>query len=184
LILYKMAFQSPLSFNNPPQYFGVRVPNPVVHTNSLPALVTQRVNPISLGNVGTSVPISALLDSMVVVSPNGGSNSATGAPYTLPSAASLLSAFGAPLGQAKLNVGDCLIFRINNKGTSPAYIVSNSSGGDGSAVIAYANGNTGSYSGQGTGTVSHAGKVTQLTLEWLQVNSGSNGATGLYTVYC
>ena len=178
-----MAFQSPLSFNNPPQYFGVRVPNPVINSNSLPALVTQRVNPVSLGNTAAAVPVNALFDSMFVVSPNGGSNAATGTNYTLPSASNLLAAFGAPLGQSKLGVGDCLLLRVNNKGTSPAYIVSNSSGGDGSAVIAYANGNTGSYSGQGTGSAGQ-GKTTLVTLEWLQVNSGTNGATGLYTVYC
>jgi len=179
-----MAFQSPLSFNNPPQYFGVRIPNPVVRSNALPALVTERVNPLNAGAVATTIPVNFLLDSMFIVTPTGANNNAPGVVYTLPTAANLLAAFGAPLGQSKLAAGDMLIFRVNNKGTSPAYIASNSVGGDGSAVIAYANGNTGSYSGQSTGTITNIGKCTDLTLEWLQVNSGTNGATGLYTLYC
>jgi len=178
-----MAFQSPLSFNNPPQSFSVRNPVNSVKINRAQPLVTRRVAPQNLGNVASAVPVSALVDNMFVVAPTGASINAPGVVFTLPSATNILAVFGEELGVSKLAAGDQLIFSVNNKGTSPAYVASNSSGGDGSAVIALPNGNTGAYSGQGTGTLTNVGHVTQFVLEWLQVNSGSNGATGLYAVY-
>ena len=162
--------------------FGVRTQFPVIPSNRSAPLVTGRITKQDMGPAGTSIPPGAILGNTIVVSPTGANQT-----YTLPTASSILSEFGKSIdtGVPKLSVGDSHIIRIVNRGTAPAYVASNPTGGDGTAIIVNNGGATGNYTSSYayTGTVVPVGHLTSIYLEWLQVNGGVQGATGFYTIY-
>lgn len=157
--------------------FGVRNQIPIIPANRAPPLSSGKIVKQDVGTAGAAIPPSFLLNHTIVVSPTGANQT-----YTLPTASAILSEFGKSIdtGVPKLAAGDSIILHVANRGSDPAYIASNPTGGDGSAAIAYAGSSTGIYS---TGAVTPVGKLTTLYLEWLQVNGGVNGSTGLYTVF-
>ena len=160
--------------------FGVR--------NPIPPYIPNRSSPLHSGvafkeNMGASsvaIPPSAVLGHTIVVSPSVANQT-----YTLPTASSMLYEFGRSIdtGIPKTSVGNMLVFNVVNRGNFPAYIACNPSGGDGTAVVAYQGGVTGSAGPSYTGSVVPVGRITPVYLEWLQVNGGVNGATGQYTLY-
>lgn len=160
--------------------FGVKTQIPTVPANRAPPLVTGRVIGQSAGTSGTAIPPSFLMNHTIVVAPTAANQT-----YTLPTASAILSEFGKSIdtGVPKLAVGDSLILRVVNRGAAPAYILSNPTGGDGTALIAYTGSATGNAGPGFTGSVTPVGHLSTLYLEWLQVNGGVNGATGLYTIY-
>lgn len=154
--------------------FSVRTP--------IPPFVPNRNAPLSSGvalkdhqgGANSQISAQSLLGHTISVAPVGAVRT-----YTLPTASSILNEFGRnnDTGVVKTKVGDMIVFNVVNTGGERAYISSNDIGGDGTIVIA--------HSGAGssfTGPVAR-GKITPVYLEWLQVNSGLQGATGLYTVY-
>ena len=159
--------------------FNVRTPAGA--TNKLQGATTSKIIKQDVGNAGAAIPPSFLLNHTIVVSPTGANQT-----YTLPTASAILAEFGKSIdtGVPKLAAGNSLVVRVVNRGGYPAYIASNPTGGDGSAIISY----TGSATGIGgpgfTGSVAPVGKLTTIYLEWLAVNGGVNGATGQYTIYC
>lgn len=160
--------------------FGVKTQIPSVPANRTPALTTGRVFKQNLGTAGTAIPPAYVLGHTIVVSPSTGLQT-----YTLPTASAILAEFGKSIdtGVPKISVGDSLVLRVVNRGSSAAFIASNPTGGDGTAIIAYTGSSAAVSGAQYTGSVVPVGKLTTLYLEWLQVNGGVNGATGLYTVY-
>lgn len=160
--------------------FGVRNQIPTVPANRAPPLSSGKIIKQNVGAAGTNIPPSFVLNHTIVVSPTGASQT-----YTLPTASAILSEFGKSIdtGVPKIAAGDSLILRVVNRGSSPAYIASNPTGGDGTAIIAYTGASTGVGGPLFTGAVAPVGKLTTLYLEWLQVSGGVNGSTGLYTIY-
>jgi hypothetical protein len=160
--------------------FGVKNQILTTPTNRAPPLVTGKIIKTNVGTTSAAIPPVAILGHTITVSPASASQI-----YTLPTASAILAEFGKSIdtGVPKLAAGDSHIIRIVNRGAAPAIILSNPTGGDGTAILAY----TGSATGIGgvgfTGTVFPVGKLTTLYLEWLQVSGGVNGATGLYTIY-
>lgn len=160
--------------------FGVKTQIPTVGANRAPALTSGKIIRQNVGSAGAAIPPSFLLNHTIVVSPTGASQT-----YTLPTASQILSEFGKSIdtGVPKLVTGDSIRFKIVNRGNSPAYIATNPTGGDGTAIICYTGSSTG-WGGFGfTGSVTPVGKQTTLYLEWLSVSGGINGATGVYTIY-
>lgn len=160
--------------------FGIRQPIPPYNPNRTPPLHSGVALKDDMGATSTNIPASAVLGHTVVVSPV-----TAGQSYTLPTAAALLYEYGrsSDTGVVKTAVGNMIVLNIVNRGTLPAYIVSNATGGDGSAIIAYNGGIVNATGPSYTGSVVPKGKITPVYMEWLQVNSGVNGATGQYSVY-
>ncbi len=160
--------------------FGVKVPVLLNPQNRCPALQTQRIMRNNMGAVNnTVIPASALM-APFVVSPTG-----PNVTYVLPTAASILNEFGRSIdtGLAKMASGDSLLLRVVNRGTSPAYLLSNPVGGDGTSVIVYQNNLTGGNAPASTGAVAAVGRLTDVVLEFTAVSSSTNGSTGSYTLY-
>lgn len=160
--------------------FSIRTPITPYVPNRAQPLQSGVANKDSMGSTSTNIPSSAVLGHTIVVAPT-----TAGQTFTLPTAASLLYEFGrsSDTGITKTSTGKMLVFNIVNRGTLPAYIASNATGGDGTSIIAYNGGIINATGPSFTGSVTPVGKITPLYLEWLQVNSGVNGATGLYTIY-
>ena len=160
--------------------FGVRTPVQFLAPNRSAPLVTGRIIKQDMGPVGTAIPAGAVLGNTIVVSPTGALQT-----YTLPTASSILLEYGRNIntGIANLSVGDIIPLHIINRGTSPAFIVSNPSGSDNTAAIIYAGGVTGAAGPNFTGSVVPIGHGTNVFLEWLQVSSSVNGSTGQYSIY-
>lgn len=160
--------------------FGVRTPIPPYIPNRSSPLHSGVAFKENMGVSSTAIPASAVLGHTIVVSPTTANQT-----YTLPTASSMLYEFGRSIdtGIPKTSVGNMLVFNIVNRGTLPAYIASNPTGGDGSAIVAYNGGITGTTGPSYTGSVVPVGHITPVYLEWLQVNGGVNGATGQYTLY-
>src|SRR6185437_6143144 len=158
--------------------FNVR--NSGTATNKIAASTCTKVIKQDVGAVGTNIPPSFMLNHTITVSPTGANQT-----YTLPTASAILAEFGKSndTGVPKLAVGNSLMLRIVNRGGFPAYIATNPTGGDGTAIVAYTGSSTGIAGPGFTGSVSPVGKLTTIYLEWLQVNGGVNGATGQYTIY-
>jgi hypothetical protein len=129
-----------------------------------------------VGSVSTVIPAIALTGQCISMAPTSASQN-----YTLPTAAQILQVFGRNLesGISRISPGTIFEIKVINRGTAPCAVVSNPTGGDGSAVICY----TGAYDQLGTGAIASSGLPTRICLEWLEVNSGTQGATGLYCVY-
>jgi hypothetical protein len=167
-----MSFQSSQSTGN----FGIRNPVNVVTPNRAPPATSFKVIKQDLGATGTAIPVGAMLNSTIVISP-----SAPGQVYTLPSASAILNQFGKNLdtGVAKVAPGDTFVVDIVNRGTTGAFV---------SAALANGGDNTqinilpGATSLNWTGTTP-VGRATTVRLEFLQVGSGVNGATGQYTIF-
>lgn len=160
--------------------FSIRTPITPYVPNRAQPLQSGVANTDSMGATSTNIPASAVLGHTIVVAPT-----AVGQTFTLPTAASLLYEFGRSIdtGVTKTSAGKMLVLNIVNKGTAAAYIASNSTGGDGSAIIALQGGIANATEPSFTGSVTPLGRITPLYIEWRQVNSGVNGATGLYTIY-
>jgi len=160
--------------------FSVRTP--------LPPYVPNRSSPLhsgvalkeDLGASSTAIPAAAILGHTIVVSPT-----TAGQVYTLPTAASMLYEFGRSIdtGVPKTGVGNMIVLNVVNRGTLPAYIACNPTGGDGSAIIAYNGGVISATGPSYTGSIVPKGHITPVYMEWLQVSGGVNGATGQYTLY-
>jgi len=133
-----------------------------------------------LGATGKAIPASLVLGHTIIVSPVTASQT-----YTLPTASSLLSEFGRSIdtGVPTTRAGNMIVFNVVNRGTSPAYIKSNTVGGDGTAIIAYNGGVVDAAGPSYTGATVPVGKITPVYLEWLSVSGGLDGATGTYTLY-
>lgn len=160
--------------------FSVRTPIPPYIPNRNPPLHSGVVSKDDMGATSASISATAVLGHTIVVSPT-----TAGQVYTLPTASSLLYEFGRSpdTGVAKTAVGNMVVFNVVNRGTLPAYIACNATGGDGSAIIAYNGGVISATGPSYTGSVVPKGHITPVYMEWLQVNSGVNGATGQYTLY-
>lgn len=150
--------------------------------NRAPSLVTGHINGMNQnqGSVSALIPATALQGHTISLSPTGANQV-----FTLPTAAQILYEYGVGIDSQvpKLVVGSQHLIHFNNRGTSPAYLASSNTGGDGSALILN---NAAAVSSSYTGTVVPVGLSTPVYLEWLQVSPGSiggNGATGLYTIY-
>lgn len=161
--------------------FGVRNPVGIVNINRAPPATCFRITKADMGATGTTITPNFIDNHTIVVSP-----STAGQVYTLPSASLILSEFGKNVdtGIPKLGVGDSLLVDIVNRGNNPAVIATASAanGGDGTQLVCA----TGSAGIQGvgfTGAVIPRGRLTTLTLEFLEVNGSVAGATGLYTIY-
>lgn len=128
-----------------------------------------------IGSSGTTISAVQLAGQCLSVIPG-----TSGQTYTLPTASQILQVFGRNIdsGLSRIVPGTIMEFKFVNRGSFTCAIAGNPTGSDGSAVICY----TGA-AGLGTGVVALSGLPTRICLEWLQVNSGTNGATGLYTIY-
>ena len=149
-------------------------------SNKTRPLTVGKVIKQSVGATSSAVPVSALLNHTITVVPTTANQT-----FTLPTAAQLLSQFGksTDTGVPKLAAGDSLVFNVVNRGSQAAYIASNPTGGDGTAIIAYTGASAQVSGAAFTGAVAPVGKITPVYLEWLQVSGGVVGATGLYTLY-
>ena len=128
-----------------------------------------------VGPTGINIPPLYLAGPCISVTP-----SSVGQNYTLPTASQILQVFGRNLesGIPRFGPGTIMELQVINRGTYTCALVSNPTGGDGTAVLCY----TGAY-GLGTGVVPLAGYPTHVYLEWIQVYGGPNGATGYYSIY-
>ena len=160
--------------------FSVRTPIPPYNPNREPILHSGVVVKNNLGATSTSVPATAILGHTIVVAPT-----TAGQIFTLPTASSILYEFGRSIdtGVPKTAVGNMVVFSVVNRGTVPAYIACNPTGGDGTAIIAYNGGIINATGPSYTGAVVPKGKITPVYMEWLQVSGGVNGSTGQYTLY-
>ncbi len=138
-------------------------PSFVIHSpgtfNNAPALF-----PGSLGNTGTNINVTSLVGNTIVVTPKTANQT-----YTLPTSTAIANRFGS-----SLRPGQVIPIRIVNKGSFTAYIASNATGGDGTAVTAY----TGSY-GFGTSSTGASAAMARSTLINLEF-VGPSGAYGIY----
>ncbi len=142
-------------------------------------MTTGQVNRQNIGAVA-AIPASVLLGNTITVTPTAASTT-----YSLPTASDILTAFGKDIttGVPKLTTGDSLPLRFVNKGVHNAFIACSTTGGDGTAVIAYAPGTNPLAFASASGATAHVGKVTDLFLEFTNVSGGVGGATGSYTIY-
>lgn len=163
-----------------PLNFSIRNPIPPYVPNRAPPLHSGVAIQNDVGAVTTNISAAALLGHTIVVSPT-----TAGQTFTLPTASSILYEFGRSIdtGVPKTAPGNMLVFNVVNRGTLPAYIASNPTGGDGSAIIAYNGGVISATGPSYTGAVVPVGKITPVYMEWLQVSGGVNGSTGQYTLY-
>ena len=159
----------------PNQTFSIKHPvflNPI---NRAPSSTVTRVVQNNLGFASTAIPATVIPGGYIFVSPTG----STGSTFTLPTASTLLSQFGEPLGTPKLTPGEVLTLHVVNKGTQPA-IIAGSTGTDGTSVTVLA---------PTTGTA----RVGALNIEFTSISAGGvsgnnnvgtifNG-TGTYTLY-
>lgn len=156
--------------------FIIRRAIPSASPNREPPRATGHILKDDMGSVSADIKAGAVLGHTIVISPSGANQT-----YTLPTATSLLNAYGKSIdtGVCKTATGNMIKLDIINRGTFPAYIASNTTGGDGSAMVCYPGGSTQSF----TGSVTPIGNLTNIYLEWRSVNSGVAGATGVYSVY-
>lgn len=142
-------------------------------------ILTGRILPASIGNTGAAIPASALYSRAFVVSPSAASQA-----YVLPSATALFSEYGFNIttGQANLAPTNVIPFTVINQSLFPAYIASSPTGGDGTGVIAYGSGSTGTGGPAQTGTIFTA-HATQFYLGVTAVNASTAGVTGSYTIF-
>lgn len=152
---------------------------------ALNVLLTGQVNMQNVSAITpatTNIPDQFILGDTIVVAPTTANTT-----FTLPSASDILNIFGKDIntGVPKLTKGDALPLRFINKGTQNAYLKTGT-GGDGSAVILY-NG-AAVYNANATFPIASTGAaniahITQVQLEFTEVNGSLGGATGAYTIY-
>lgn len=130
------------------------------------------------GNTGTSIPASVLGSQAIIVTP-----ASINQTYTLPTASAILSAFGLRNGLAYLEAGAYIPIQVINASAFPAYILSNPTGGDGSAAIAYGTTAVGGNGALSTGAVGVAAHKTDVLLRFSNVGVSANGATGTYSIF-
>lgn len=142
-------------------------------------LTTGQINKQNCGTT-TAIPDDFLLGNTITVTP-----ATVNTTYFLPTASEILTAFGKDIstGVPKLSRGDTLPLKFVNRGTFPAYLSCNPTGGDGSAIIMYQGGAETSALTSTTGSVTPVGKITNIFLEFTNVSGSLGGATGSYTIY-
>ena len=162
--------------------FGVKSQNGSYPANKSPPHVTGTINSVNLGATSAAISAIQFQGHTLIVNPTLGSQT-----YTLPTATQLLNEYGVNLdsGIPKLTAGALHNIHIINRSTnnSVAYIAANPTGGDGSVVLAYAP-TGGNFNGIPLSTgAALTGKLTNIYLQWTNVASGTNGASGSYTIY-
>jgi hypothetical protein len=177
----------------PNQSFSIKQNTLLNRVNALPPSSVERAVQVNLGATGVAIPPTFIPGGYLFMSPFTGATGPVvtvpnGQIYTLPTAATLLSELGEPLGVSQIVPGEVIVLTAVNRGTFPAYIVG-STGTDGTFVEVPApvilTGATGSVVPLGTGL--------RFAIEFTSVSPGSvNGnnnigtitlSTGAYTLY-
>ncbi len=188
-----MSFQSSVSFINPPQNFGIKVPAPFVPFNRQPLATSVHVSPLSLGNTGAAIPLGCVASNTVVVSPSSASPNNV---YTLPTAQQILAEYGEPLGATKLQAGDIIYLNIVNSGAFAAQIAAGTGSTGAIALIAYSqNSVTGATNFNNyTGSIAPLALGQTMGIQFTSVSQGNVNniggsnvayaqATGTYSIF-
>lgn len=140
--------------------------------------INQQYSTASIASAtGTNIPVSALTNQAIVITPGTANQT-----YVLPTASAILSSFGVHSGISTLETDSIIPLQIINRSGFNATIVSNPTGGNGSAVIAYGV-STGAANNFATGAVVHSAHKTDLFVHFRNVQASSFGASGTYDIF-